>query len=175
MRRAREAKRVREAGSRAPPPPPGGAPPRPHHLGESRFRLLGEDRVARNHSSLISSLPRCPSVAPSTSGGGPPPLVPAHLTRPQFWAFAGLSHLLPENSRRDLAPPGPTSGWSQGPRPRPGPTPPASSCPIRRRVPSHALIRPGSHRRDPSAASASSAQSYRALRLPLLRGPSGGS
>lgn len=133
--------------SPAPSPPPGGA-------------LLPQPRrgLGRPEPQLpVSSPPRGPSAAPSTSGAGPPPPVPAHLSRLQLWAFAGLA----ESSRRDPAPPGPTSGWSLGPRPRPGPPPPAPSRPIRRRVPSHALIRPRSPRPDPSLSLASPAQSYR--------------
>lgn len=58
-----------------------------------------------------------------------------------------------------------------GSAPPSGPTPPAPWRPIRRRVPSHALIRLGSHRRDPRPASASPAPRYRAQRPPLPLGP----
>lgn len=133
--------------SPAPSPPPGGALlPRPRR-GQGR----PEPQLP------VSSPSRSPSAAPSTSGAGPPPPVPAHLSRLQLWAFAGLA----ESSRRDLAPPGAASGWSLGPRPRADPPPPAPSRPIRRRVPSHALIRPRSPRPDPSPSLASPAQSYR--------------
>lgn len=118
----------------APPPPPGRAPPRPRHL-EPCFRSAA-GTGASEPQLPVSSPPRGPSAAPSTSGAGPPPPVPARLSRLQLWAFAGLA----ESSRRDRRRPGPRRvvAWSAPPRP----SPPAPSRPIRRRVPSHALIRP---------------------------------
>ncbi|CAI9169470.1 unnamed protein product [Rangifer tarandus platyrhynchus] len=129
-----------------PPPPPGRAPPGPRHLEEPRFRSRGGDRGVRNRSSPFPLRLAAPRPPLSTSGAGPPPPVPAHLSRLKLWAFAGLA----ESSHRDLAPPGPGSLRSHGPRPLPGTPPPAPSRPIRRRVPSHALVRPRSSARTPA-------------------------
>lgn len=135
----------------APPPPPGAAPPRPVlPPGEDPPPRSGYRRVAATAAPVFPPCLAAPRSPLSTSGAGPPPC-PPHTSRDRSFGPSGqLSHLQRENSPRDLTPPGLTSGGPRVCTPHsptgPHPTP---SRPIRFRAPSHALIRLGSHRRDP--------------------------
>lgn len=90
-------------------PPPGGTPP---------------PQPARTGSPGTAVPHFLPPCGPSPLPARDPRPVPAHLARPQFRGWGRLSHSRLENPRRDLAPPGLSSGWSQGPHPRAPPPAP---------------------------------------------------
>lgn len=105
----------------APPPPLGAPRPAPATWGRPASAARRAQGRPEPQSPISSRL-----AAPLHFRRGTPAPSPhtSHTSRARSFGLWGrLSHSRLENSRRDLAPPGLSSGWSQGPHPRPGPTP----------------------------------------------------